>query len=85
MVSSLFGSADADWLKTPLLKCSVLLDMFTVLFRRSCADDLISPRDSGGFKIMASREPSRSLKTHFLELYYCKICSKNLIFLQFPQ
>ena len=31
--------ADVDWLETPL-KCSVLLDMFTVLFCRSCADDL---------------------------------------------
>ena len=31
--------ADVDRLETPL-KCSVLLDMFTVLFCRSCADDL---------------------------------------------
>ena len=31
--------ADVDWLETPL-KCSVLLDMFTVLFCRSCTDDL---------------------------------------------
>ena len=31
--------ADVDWLETPL-KCGVLLDMFTVLFCRSCADDL---------------------------------------------
>ena len=31
--------ADVDWLETPL-KCSVLLDMFTVLFCRSCADNL---------------------------------------------
>ena len=31
--------ADVDRLETPL-KCSVLLDMFTVLFCRSCTDDL---------------------------------------------
>ena len=31
--------ADVDRLKTPL-KCSVLLDMFTVLFCRSCTNDL---------------------------------------------
>ena len=30
---------DVDWLETPL-KCSVLLDMFAVLFCRSCTDDL---------------------------------------------
>ena len=30
---------NVDWLETPL-KCSVLLDMFAVLFCRSCTDDL---------------------------------------------